>query len=50
MPYVLSFDVLNHESFNHHFWACFIYKQFEDLDFDTRVELNMFFTFVIVVA
>lgn len=37
MPFAMNSEVLNHESFNHCFWACFIY-----VDFYSRVELNMF--------
>ena len=46
----MPFEVLNHQSFNHHFQACFIHEYFEDLDLNTKVELNMFFSFVIVLA
>jgi hypothetical protein len=51
MHYVRNSEVLNPLSFNHCYWACSIQtKKIQNLGFDTRVELNIIFTFVVVVV
>lgn len=49
MSYVMNLKVLSHLSCNHLFWVCLNTHEFHNLDINTRVILNMFFTFVVVV-
>lgn len=52
MPYALYDEVHNAQplKFQPPFLDMFIQVHFKILDFDTRVELGMFFTFVVVVT
>ena len=48
---VMNLEVLNHLNFSHSFFGGFLNtREFWNLDFNARVILNMYFTFLVVVA
>lgn len=48
MPFVTNYEVLNHFNFNSLFLGMFYTHASQYLGFDTSIELNMFFTYVVV--
>lgn len=48
MPFVMNSEGLNQLSFNHRYWACSTHVHFHIQVSDTRVELKMFCTFLVL--